>query len=287
MEDNYSLIELYLLGKLNPTEKKNFEERLQREPELARAFRLQQLEHDALDLMLERDLRQKMSQWDSETPDLQSPRQRSYGGLVAGIALLVLLVAAIYWLTLPVAPAPVPAPTDAPAGSPTPPKEVPMAHTDTPAANPTKTVRPTRSPDDQRLLALAENNYRDDMIRAQLRGNSPGLDSLNLWYNQRQYPKVVAATNIIASSEANYWRQLELRAHAFFQLKKYKDAALVFEQVANSNKEPFAERSDWFLLLALAAQGNAAQTRLLEQYQKIMATPDHTFYREAARLNLK
>ncbi len=288
MEDNYSLIEQYLLGKLNPTEQKNFEERLQREPELARAFRLQQLEHDALDLMLERDLRHKMTQWDDdEAGAKEQPLKRPFWPLVAGIALLLLLITGIYWLTRPAQPAPS-TPTEVPTVPPTAPKEIPMASTDTPAAPlPPTPNRPTTATNDQRLMALVESNYRDDMIRAQLRGNNPGLDSLNAWYNQQQFNKVIAATAIIASTEDNYLRQLELRAHAFFHLKKYKNAAQIFEQLANSNKEPFAERSDWYYLLALAAQGDAAKTQLLVQNKKILAAPDHAFYKDVVRLNLK
>lgn len=287
MEDNYSLIELYLLGKLNPTEQKNFEERLQREPELARAFRLQQLEHDALDLMLERDLRHKMTQWETEGVPGTSPQQRSYWPLAAGIALVLLATLGIYWYTRPVTPQPVPTPPEVPQVPPPAPGETPMASTDTATAP--LSPKPTRpaAQNDQRLIALAESNYRDDMIRAQLRGNNPGPDSLNAWYSQQQFNKVIAATAIIASTEANYLRQMELRAHAFFHLKKYKDAALLFEQLANSNKEPFAERSDWFYLLALAAQGDAAKTKLLVQNKKILAAPDHAFYEEVVRLNLK
>jgi hypothetical protein len=287
MEDNYSLIELYLLGKLNPTEQKNFEERLQREPELARAFRLQQLEHDALDLMLERDLRHKMTQWETEDAPGTSPQQRPYWPLAAGIALVLLAILGIYWYTRPVTPKPVPTPPEVPQVPPPAPGETPMASTDTATAPLSPTPTRPAAQNDQRLIALAERNYRDDMIRAQLRGNNPGLDSLNEWYNQQQFNKVIAATAIIASTEANYLRQLELRAHAFFHLKKYKDAALLFEQLANSNKEPFAERSDWFYLLALAAQGDAAKTKLMVQNKKILAAPDHTFYEEVVRLNLK
>ena len=64
----YDKIEAYLTGQLSESESLSFEQQIQNDDELAAALAFQQLEHQAMDKILENDLKDKMTKWDDTPP---------------------------------------------------------------------------------------------------------------------------------------------------------------------------------------------------------------------------
>ncbi|MEN9611391.1 MAG: hypothetical protein RLZZ628_2205 [Bacteroidota bacterium] len=67
-KDFYHKIEAYLCDGLPPAEKKALEKAIAADPQLKKQVEMQRLEWDAMELLLETDLRDKMEDWDAEMP---------------------------------------------------------------------------------------------------------------------------------------------------------------------------------------------------------------------------
>ena len=274
-------IEAYLLGKLDTTQKALFEKRLLEEPALAQAFQLHQLEHQAMEVLLERDLRSKMDAWDAEAPTPPATQWKKYLWIIV-LLTVALAGAGIYLLNGRTQPT-------TPQNTPPAQKEVPdMANhaqppiSDTPNLPQQKTIV-RNSP----LIAMAERAYSDQAILSQLRNTSTDPQSVAAQYASGQYVRVIHATDAVSPNAPDYLRQMEMRGHAFFHLKNYAKAATAFKILAESNKEPYAERSDWYLLLALAAQGEMAKKALIQQRSKILSSTEHSYYKPTLQLEIK
>jgi hypothetical protein len=61
----FEWIEAYLKGALSHDEKTAFEQELNCSPDLAQEYEMQLLEWDAMEILIERDLRQQMKDWQS------------------------------------------------------------------------------------------------------------------------------------------------------------------------------------------------------------------------------
>jgi hypothetical protein len=270
MKDNFTIIDAYLSGQLSAEEKAAVEARLATDPALAEELRRQKLEHEALELLLERDLRQKMAVWADTKPEIEAQKGSNLMRILGVVGMIALLTGGIFWLRQD------PAPSSQERHQPNLPAPAPDTVVEPVAA--VKPVQPTLDPD-SRLIALAVRSYNDEPIRSQLRAGRTSPDSLQDWYIQGQYNRLVTALAGLDDNEVNYLRQLELRAHAFFHLKKYGRAVQDFTNIVNSQKEPFAERSDWYLLLAAAAQGRAGKAVFQQQKAKILSDKEHSFYK--------
>jgi len=106
-------IEAYLTGQLSAAEKGAFEKRLTEDKELAQAFALQKLEHEAMEVIVERELRNAMTAWADNPPvspfleekdlprekgkiiPLKATNWRKYLWIAAGILVLFLTIFAI------------------------------------------------------------------------------------------------------------------------------------------------------------------------------------------------
>ena len=64
----FDRIEAYLTGGMSAAEATSFEQEVSRDEALALELELQKLEHDAMNLMLEEDLKGKMGNWSDAPP---------------------------------------------------------------------------------------------------------------------------------------------------------------------------------------------------------------------------
>ena len=115
--DDYTLydrIESYLNGTLSLDERKNFEQDMSDNPQLAEMVNMHRFEWDAMEVLVENDLRDKMATWDKETATPaplkeveKSPflgvfvNRRFYYGLAAAASLALLITAALWLFNKP------------------------------------------------------------------------------------------------------------------------------------------------------------------------------------------
>ncbi|GAB4499125.1 MAG: hypothetical protein OHK0019_35740 [Saprospiraceae bacterium] len=194
----FDKIETYLRGKLPPAEAAAFEAEIAADPELAALVKIQRLEREGLEWLVERDLLAKMNSWEREVsgssggsgnPAMRVSFVRRWWAV--GVAALLTLGAFGWWLMQPQAdiggPQPIvtapktkPPVTTPPSGKPKPSQKPPTSQpkpdesddrvTDKPATPPSKTspsakpeTKPTSpaQPAEPNYPALAATYYRE------------------------------------------------------------------------------------------------------------------------------
>jgi hypothetical protein len=303
---NEEILDRWLNNRLTPDERADFEARLASDTELAAKAAAYKIEHEAMDLMLEQDLRAQMQQWEAEMPlEEVTTNEPTPTHKQPAIVLLLLLVAVgfgiIAWMNQnkteqPALNTPAPALPQQQI-APTQPQqttnlEQPIAST----TNQTKPIKPVieqtpttviqapAPPDAASLIARAEALYSDKSIVTHYRGAAGTTDALLIHFENREFEQVIQMTENIPPNSASFYGQLELRAHALFQRKKYKEAANCFSILACGTQEPFAERSQWFLVLSYMAQLPAKQEQYNSALNKIIIDEEHSYYPKAIEL---
>ena len=115
--DDYTLydrIESYLNGTLSLEETKKFEEDMSNNPKLAEMVNMHRFEWDAMEVLVENDLRGKMATWDTETASPPSVKEvekspflgvfvnrRFYYGLATAASVTLLITAALWLFNKP------------------------------------------------------------------------------------------------------------------------------------------------------------------------------------------
>lgn len=267
----YAYIEDYLTGRLTPEQQAAMRQALRDDPDLAREVELRRLEFEVSETLIAGTIRDQLRGLRTEPPPATPPVRHVYWLLAA---LLCIVAFAIYWWAARTpAPAPEPAPpiprqTPAPAPAP-----VPQAQTQ-PAPAGARPAAPAR-----RYLALATELYQKPDFES-LRGPAAPADSaltaaLAAW-QQQDYTGVLAALrNAPGDTDPKYLRTATLRAHALYQLQRYKEAAQGFRDIARRNVQPWAEEAEGYLLLALLADGQTDTDLFRNQLRRLLDDPGH------------
>ncbi|HRD83422.1 MAG TPA: hypothetical protein PLL53_21860 [Saprospiraceae bacterium] len=303
-EELYDKIEAYLKGRLSEEERAAVEREIQTNPEAALEFQLQQVEMEAMEAMLERDLRGKIHQWleeDEPLPppenDTPTPSNTSRPGRLWIAALLgaVVVLAAVAWRmdwfgykseSVPTEKTPTEKensnqPTLGPIAGIDEPTE-PEKSTTLP--NPEIRPAPQSPPADGGMMAYAGKLY-EDLDLSNMRGAGQGSfsEALNA-YKNGQYPQVLRLLDTIPEGSGYAVRDLELKAHALYHLKKYKESAAAFAAVAATELPPFAERAQWNQLVCYTAQYPATKAAFDELLAVLIADTGHTYHERALEL---
>ena len=270
MNEQQHRVEQYLMGQLKDNDRLQFERELANDPSLKSELNLAQQEQDALDLIVEKEVRQKVRQWQQPDSSDTTPAIWLIVVFIAGLALGL-------WHFLPS--------DDMDATLPDPELKSPssesanqsdnkvLATVDTNSALspvPNKTINTKTYP--KPVLA-----YNDQFLLSAVRGQNKRpepVETIFELYRNGQYASIIQQTDNITRD--NYHLTLtELRAHAFYHLRQFDKAAAEFQILAESDREPFAERSDWYLLHCYAALLPASASSYQKQYRKIADTPGH------------
>ncbi|MBK9335587.1 MAG: hypothetical protein IPM98_02940 [Lewinellaceae bacterium] len=308
----FDQIERYLQGKMTAEELYTFEAEIAADPELAALVRQHRLERHGLELLVERDLLSKMQAWDRETELFQQiqPRRAVVRPMtwVLRAAAVLTLAALGYWLLRDTATTPEPAPivrtkpeikprvpTVRKRHQPIPRRdevlpEEPvsdMARQDLPPA-PIEEMQPDGTPD---YAALADEFYRErDFV---LPKGSKGGQSGSAAYNQAlknfqdgKYNDVVSNIKPVPApaSDADAVQQKELLALSQYQSRQYTAAAATFQEIAGIGRQPYAQRAEWGLTLALLQQMPAQKGAFYRALTDILRDPEHLFYNRARQL---
>jgi tetratricopeptide (TPR) repeat protein len=308
----FDQIERYLQGKMTAEELHTFEVELAADPELAALVRQHRVERHGLELLVERDLLGKMQAWDRETELFQQlqPRRavvRPMTWLLRAAAVLT-LAALGYWLLRDDTTSPEPAPIvqTKPEIKPRVPsvrkrqqaiprrdESIPGESTDELARQelPPAPIEEMTSGDDPDYAALADEFFRerDFVLPKGSKGGVTGSTAYNQAlknFQDGKYNDVVSKVNpnLAPDTGTDAIQQKELLALAHYQSNRYAEAAATFREIAASGKQPYAQRAEWGLTLAMLQQMPAQKGAFYRALTDILRDPEHLFYSQAKRL---
>jgi len=291
----YDKIEDYLFNRLPAAEARQFEQRIAEDPALAEEVEKHRFEHQAMEVLIERETKEKMKRWSVEAGSGgNGGRQlRRLGFILASIGLIALAV----FLLLPEAdqragdaeperknaPAPAQEPPDVPTAPDSQPSPADPDATSPVPADQQRTPPPDMpiaeeepATDDRQYIAMAEELYEaENLTGASRAGEEAALSTIERAFKDEDYEAVVAAFRDTALTDLRAYRLL---GHAHFRLAQYEAAAQAFETVLRGNDPARAEEVQYNYLLALLAQGEVNSprfTRLLETLLDDPGHPDH------------
>ncbi len=290
----YEQIEAYLSGRLAPAQQEAMQQAIRQDADLAREVELRRLEFDVSEAAIAQAIRDQLRGLRTDTPP---PGPAASGGrltLWMLVAVAGLIVAGLFWWQTKTPP-PAPGTEPAPLSTPEQPSPIqqnipaparPQAGNDPAASNPNNTqdTRPAR-----RQLAMATELYQRPEMET-VRGAAPAAgdayeQALSAWEKQ-DYPAVLQALQNFPSSDPKRMRALNLQAHAQFNLKRYAQAAETFSTVSDSRILPWSEEADWYVLLALLAEGKADTPGFRTRLEKVLADEGHPYFDKGKELKL-
>jgi hypothetical protein len=287
----YGLIDPYLSGQLPEAEAAAFRAAMLEDAALAQEVELRRLEFEVSEALIAQSVREQMHRLRAGPPpqgDTPQPVQKEKFRFALWVAAAMLCIAAIGvygWFKRPAATAPAQSvPLQPPPDSVL---RLPQASNE-PASKPEEKA-PTSSPKTAapRHLALAAQLYRDPDFET-LRGTASSADgpfesALSFW-KKRDWAGVLAALSSVATDDPQFIRVQAFRGHAQFKLARYGPAAAAFKAVSDSRIQPWAEEAEWYLLLALLADGKASDPDFRARLQKLLSDASHPYLEEAERL---
>ena len=311
----FDKIELYLKKELNPSEMKLFDEEMLNNPDLAEAVKMHQFEWDAMEVLIEKDLRSKMSAWNNplaNTPSVSDAKTtilpakneaktvRLYW-ITAIAASITLLIAAAFWFyqkpknVLPEITQTAPIPKmDTPSVILPQKQEMPAKVVENAQKQGKNDVKSPNKPvlipnetveNDASYTAYAEVAYQKNDVPSyedlqSTRGNNAEntvLDEAGKAYDKKDFKTAISLLKNTAVTDENFM-SLEILAHAEFQAKNYKSALSVFQNLLKMSGKKSHDKSEWYLLLCYLTDFKNQKTAFKALSEKILANENHAFY---------
>lgn len=313
-EKLYDKIEAYLKGTLSEEERAAVEREIQNNPDVALELELQQVELDAMEVLLERDLRGKVNQWlDEDEPPPPSgsdtpptPPASRLGRLwIAALLGVVVVLAVVAWRmdwfgykseSVPTEKTSTEKensnqPTPGPIATPDEPTN-PEKSAATPKPSPEIRSVPQSPPAAGGMMAYAGKFY-EDLPLGNIRKGSPSeedqdplSDAVNA-YEKKQYRRAFELLNEEPEGSGYAIRALEMKAHTLYHLKNYKESAAAFEAVAATELPPYAERAQWNQLVCYTAQYPTTKTAFDALMAVLIADSGHVYHEKAIELKAR
>lgn len=286
---HFDKIEAYLTGQLTDEESLQFEKEAANDQQLANELSLQRLEHDAMERMLEQELKNKMaSSWAASPPanpflekqeakvvQLDARKNWRVLRIAAAIGGVLLITALLWRLTNNKPPEIVnePPKKETPSEPPTQetppitiPEETEIVETpdepvnkkEQPKQKNRKTERPAPPPSQNNYLAMAENLYTAPSSQASSlkSGDAPSEKSAILQaaeaLDEGRFKEALTLLGPPAADDQSTERYI--RGHAYFKTGKYGAAAEEFKIIAADEFLPNYQEAQWYLLLSYLAQ---------------------------------
>jgi hypothetical protein len=307
--EQYEKIELYLKKELTHDEMKAFENDIKNNPKLAEAVELHRLEWDAMEVLIEADLKKKMTEWHvpfevapsvflekndkNDSPLSVSSTSRNRLNWLLGIAasLTLLTVATVWYFNRPQPQKPEISKTEPTQKIDTPSVFSPKINektedkiaTEKPQKQDTKKVEIPNIKDDKNYLAYAYAAYENEGAPTyedmQVRGanNENILDDAGKAYDKKDYKKAIDLLKNTPVSDENF-SALEILAHAEFQSKNHKTALPVFQNLLKLSGKKSKEKSEWYLLLCYLSDYKNHKTEFNVLSESILAQKEHAYF---------
>ncbi len=304
-EELYNKIEAYLKGTLPPEERAAVKQEIASNPEAALELQLQQVELEAMEFLLEQDLRTKASHWLAEddapppaAPGAVPPAPHTRRFLLWPVVALgvVAVLAVLVWQLKPVTP-PLPElegiKTENPA--------VQDANQSGPIAEPTiqaesmppADTRPPVKNAEKKAVFAAAGSFYEDLPLSNVRKGEPGqadedpIAAAFRAYEQKQFRQALTLLNEVPAGSSFAVRALELKAHVLYQLKNYEESAKLFAEVVAKGLAPYNDRAQWNQLVCYAVLYPTSKAELQVLLSAILADKDHPYHEKAIELQAK
>jgi len=315
MDDNrHTQIEAYLLGRMNATERQQFEQKLTQDDNLATALKAQEAEHEVMEAMVEMDLFRDLKTWRAEAENVVASPQAKEAKVVplyrrfatlAIAASFLLLVSAAFWLMQNInnpinndnlaeteTPVVTPPVTETPAEEVTPTDEeittplIEDTEISTPKEMPTTTPKtetpPTSSP--ANYLAIAEqhaNPLQLGTIRDVQTGGDPLAAALEDLRNNRFKAGIKKLNAIVKADPKNVDAQFYLGL-AQYQQKNYAAAIAPLRVVSGDIFYLETEKAQWYLILAYVQTKQLAKAKA--SLIALVNDAEHSYHQQAVEL---
>lgn len=284
--DIHEKIDAYLRNTLSADERARFEQAMAADEELATEVAIFQLEQEGQELLLERDLREKMQRWKTEASlHKPTPGKRRLWWLLLGAGLLC--VCGLLWYRAQPAPGIVPEKparqepartNDRPA--PAEPESVPVAQQESP---PDKAGSPLRA---LALAAYDRPNFSETYRNADTSENTVTQLQRVLEASDGQGPEaVIKAAALVPVGDPNYYLVQEILAHACLETARYERAREIFDRLTAANLGAASEHAEWYGIICLLAQSRAEEAR--KRLDILLADAQHIRHKDALRLEKK
>lgn len=246
-DTKYQKIQDYLEGRLSSPELDAFENELKSDPDLQMEVDLQRLSGDAIELLVEENLRGELKDLHREMQGQSAPQTkvRSLRRRIVplSIAASILLVIGFF------------------------------------AANYTAGQYDNDS--------LAADFYDNDLLQRVRGNNSASLLQEGMdFYESGNYTEALTyldgVTDPNLKAEAEY-----AAAHAHYNLGQYQEAMDNFETVMNSNDPRFTEKAEYYYLLSSLAGNQTNTEKFNNTLDKILNDEAHLHHKDALKLNKK
>ncbi|MCB0517501.1 MAG: hypothetical protein H6577_02245 [Lewinellaceae bacterium] len=273
-------IEAFLTGQMAAGDAEAFRREMAADQRLASEVELQRLEHDAMNLLLEKDLQKKMAYWDDAPPP--NPFGDDSGKmnyLKIGLPILLVGLFALWggyqyfasttdsqparpsseWPAQPDETAPVEAPgktepADNPPVADAPDEEQPEKE----KTEKNQHQAPDGKSAQKGYLALAANTYQPPaQLASGLKSGDPATEKTLLQLAAEAFDGgdfAKAAQLLGPPSESDQSQVRYLRGHVYFNQKKYPAAETEFEAVVSTRISQYKQDARWYLLLTYLAQ---------------------------------
>ncbi len=311
MNQIYLIIEQYLKNQLDKDEKIAFERMMADDADFAALVQQHRIEHDALELLVEQDLRNSMKKWSSEVPQesessLTIVHRKNPYRMVLPLAAASFTALFCLWFftqndkniqnnlaqTTQNIENNIPTPTTNEA--------------QTPILEPSTSQKinmETKAPAEKRqehfdiwkeekvnTLAIAEDYYGDGptMNVSQMRSANTSNEELENIFNLYQAKKYNEALSKIKEfSSKNYITiQTEwLKANAFFQLKNYNEALVSFQFISKNKNNPLTESAEYYTILCKMAVNYSQKMDFQQDIDYILKDSEHGFYEKTLKIN--
>jgi hypothetical protein len=136
-------------------------------------------------------------------------------------------------------------------------------------------------------IALAESAYNMPAFatgRGEKELAEHLVDSAATHLRKKEFSKALEVLNSAIFNENDVTKSKVMRAHAFFGLKEYKASLSLFQAVCDSKIMPYAEESEYYLLLCYLTQYSSEKGKYEALKQKILLDTEHPAYQQVTKL---
>ena len=248
-EKRYEQIQDYLNGTLDSSARNSFEQELAQDPELKAELDLHLLADDAIELLIEDDLRNELQDMAKEE---SLKKKNNKGGRVVSMR------RRIYTLSI--------------------------AATVALAIGFFAAMLVGNQYDNS---SIAQELYIDDVLETRRGANSESLlqEGMNL-YTNNEYEEAITyfdqVTDPSLIAEANY-----AAAHAHYNLENYSAAMQNFALVIDSKDPRYEEKAEFFYLTSALAADQVEEQGFLDVLDELINDEGHTYHKEALAINKK
>lgn len=299
----FEKIEAYLAGRMNEAEKVAFEAQLATDPDLALELEMHRLEHDAMNRLVEQEIKGKFAAWSQEeTTDLSATAvvlgKRTFPWIWFALTGLILLSVALFFFQKKSET------QDLPAQQETSPQRKNSNDTTPIAIQDQKkeqsTTPESRTPSnpvikiDQSKIAelsaygdLAMAEYVKPEFEAPIRTTKRERFRDSIAQKLYGEGKLKEAIRFHRDSFPDEPKTNRWLGHLYFQARQFDQSERYFEKVIQSGEQGFTEEIEYDLLLAYLAQGPKRKREFETLMQKILSDSGHPDFDHATALQKK